>query len=233
MPVRAFMQQGPSFIAGYDFNVANCHNHFAEPFKDILNGQSSLKTNKTHLVLSILSNKGVSFTAHKTRNMVIPLKFMNAGCDIILKHAKNPQQICSILDETKKELGRPIDHLQLNMHGTPASSYWEEGELDIKTHFPLNCFDSLASDATISLLSCERGVDTEIKYNLAQHIAEKTKRKVFAPKAIAFDSDFQVTKSLNSSISIQFIGTKRSPFLQNIGKCEGEDYTGIFMPRQN
>lgn len=182
------------------------------------------------LALGIFSNDYVKRKMHDLRKIIVPMQFVEAGYEVKLRQSKNPQEICTILQEVEQEFGRPIDHLLLSMHGNPTDSDWEKGDLNTATQFPENCFKSLHSQASISLLSCSAG-SLSPQYNLAQHIAEVTQRKVFAPRADVSSSEFHVIKERNSSLAIRFISKRwiAETFSETIPF--GVDFTRIFYPK--
>lgn len=219
-----------------------CHETFIVPYKEVIHGQCPIRSNNPPSVLAIMSNEGVSDELQRERLAAIPLKFINAGCDIQLKEAKEPIEICALLNQMKQKTGKPIDHLHLSMHGLPDTSFWKKGTLDLNTRFPKNCFNSLHPNATVSLLSCNTGTNPDLNKNLGQHMADETQRIVFAPKRRPLTSDLEVKRLFNETVTIGFV--RKAPVEKMIeefndpisesywgkGQCK-EDFTRVFFPR--
>lgn len=233
-----------------------CFSYVTALYSDLINGQCDLSTTTPPLVLAVLSDKGIDQDMEIERRVVMSAKFQNSGSELVIKHVRNPQELCALLEKTKSQHGRSIDHLTISAHGNMLENFWEDGVMNINTPFPEQCFEALHPKATVSVISCYAGKQqpldqpssltssltswlssmipslfsspsSSFQYNLAQHIADETKKTVFAPKEATRIAEVEIVKYPNSSLGVKFVGKYFEPGQYH---SVGYDFTGIFTP---
>lgn len=110
---------------------------------------------------------------------ILKVHFQGASC-LTKKLISHPLHICEAIESASK-VGT-INELIINTHGDSNGMVFSEENLRAFDPIPKNCFDGLAKDARITLLSCSAAQESGTwRPNIAQWLSWFSGKEVIAP----------------------------------------------------